>query len=162
MSASSSKGRIQSTFETAIAIGKTSREIHLDAAGVHSELDGIRCSSRPQVVHARFQALRPGVKMERRKLSEVGLVHVDVQALALINECSPLRSHIHNRPLLDFPDGSVNLLQVCRDDVYLLDRAVVINDLILQVLRPQAHVGQVVQKVLVHDYELTTASRRER
>lgn len=45
------------------------------------ELDRIGGRSRAQVVHARLEALLPGIKVHRRELGKGGLGNVDVERL---------------------------------------------------------------------------------
>lgn len=41
--------------------------------------------------------------MQGGELPEVGLVHVDVEALRLVDEAAAVHRHVHERPLLDLP-----------------------------------------------------------
>lgn len=43
--------------------------------------------------------------MQRGQFAKIWLVHVDVQALALMNVAAPVCSHVHYSPLFDLPDS---------------------------------------------------------
>ena len=132
-------------------------ERHLDAAGINSELNGISCSTRSHVVHPSLEPLGPGIEMEGCEFSKVRLVHVYVEALALVNECSSISSHVHNSPLLDLPHSPVNGLQVIRNAINLLDGTIVVDHLVLQFLSPHSHACQVIEQVLIDHHKLATA-----
>lgn len=50
--------------------------------------------------------LRPGMEVQRSKFSEVGLVHMYIQALALIDVAPTINRHINQGPLFDLPNSS--------------------------------------------------------
>ncbi len=51
--------------------------------------------------------LWPCMEMKGCEFSKVGLVHVDVKTLALVNVSSSISSHVNKWPLLDFPHSPV-------------------------------------------------------
>lgn len=71
---------------------------------VDRELDSVRGGARAQVVHARLQALPPGVEVQAGQLAEVGVAHVHVERLRrarpppLTAQASPARRHLCGGP----------------------------------------------------------------
>jgi len=65
-----------------------------------------------QVVHARLEALLPGVEVQGSELAKVGVRHEHVEALALINVCTAVGSHVHQGALLDLPHRLVQALEL--------------------------------------------------
>mmetsp|Transcript_1236 Transcript_1236/g.5472 ORF Transcript_1236/g.5472 Transcript_1236/m.5472 type:complete len:326 (+) Transcript_1236:605-1582(+) len=92
--------------------------------------------------------------MKRRELSAVGVGHVDVEGLGLVDERAAVGGHVHQHALLDLPHRLVDLLEVIRE-VKLLHGAVVLDQVVLERRVPQAHLGEVGQKMVVHDGEFT-------
>ena len=91
--------------------------------------------------------------MQRRQLTAVGVGHVHVERLRLVDEGAAVGGHVHEDALLDLPDRLVDLLEVV-GDVQRLDGAVVGDELVLEAGVPEAHLGEVGEEVLVHDGEL--------
>ena len=87
-------------------LGHLGGTLHLGL--VHGELDGLGGRLGPQVVHPGLQAELPAVKVHRAHLAEVGLGDVHVEGLGLIDEGAPVRGHLQDGLLADFPDLLVN------------------------------------------------------
>lgn len=45
--------------------------------------------------------------MQGSKFAKVGLIHMDVKTLTLVNVASTIYRHVNQSPLLDFPNSSV-------------------------------------------------------
>mmetsp|Transcript_19724 Transcript_19724/g.41632 ORF Transcript_19724/g.41632 Transcript_19724/m.41632 type:complete len:589 (-) Transcript_19724:922-2688(-) len=125
----------------------------LEGLLVHGELDRVRGRPGPQVVHSRLETLLPGVEVEGGHLPEVWIAHVDVEALALVDEGASVRRHVDEGPLLDLPHRLVDGLEVVGNG-HPRHRAVCRDELILEVLVPEPKVDQVTQQVLVDHHEL--------
>ena len=92
--------------------------------------------------------------MHAGELAEVGVLHEDVEALALADVGAPVRGHVDDHLLADLPRGLVQVLEVLRDLGDVLHAAVGADDLVLEVFSPEAELHQVAQQVLVHHHEL--------
>mmetsp|Transcript_1161 Transcript_1161/g.4600 ORF Transcript_1161/g.4600 Transcript_1161/m.4600 type:complete len:635 (-) Transcript_1161:687-2591(-) len=123
-------------------------------AGVDGELHGVGGGARAQVVHARLEALLPGVEVQRGELTRVGIGHVHVERLRLVDERAAVGGHVHQHALLDLPHRLVNRLEVL-GQVQALHGAVVGDEVVLQRGVPQTELGEVVEEVVVHHGELT-------
>lgn len=62
-----------------------------------------------------LEALLPRVEVQRRELAEVGVAHVHIERLALVDVGAAVRRHVNQHALLDLPNSLVQLLQVLRD-----------------------------------------------
>ncbi len=71
-------------------------------------------------IHSSLQALLPRIKVHGCEFGEGSLSHKYIEALALIDERSAIRSHVNKRPLFDFPNSLVDLLQFVRNLFYIL------------------------------------------
>mmetsp|Transcript_8651 Transcript_8651/g.23493 ORF Transcript_8651/g.23493 Transcript_8651/m.23493 type:complete len:441 (+) Transcript_8651:1767-3089(+) len=121
---------------------------------IDREFDGISGSASPQVVHARLESLLPGVEVERRQLAKVGIRHVDVERLGLVDVRAPVGSHVDQDALFDLPDSLVDGLEVVWD--FQLHHGAIRSDhLVLDRGVPQSERRQIVQQVLVDHGELT-------
>ena len=76
--------------------------------------------------------------MGRSELVEGRISHVDVQALRLADEGSPSTGKVDQGLLRDLPHSLVKVLQILRDRSDLLDTAIVSNQLVSDVIIPQA------------------------
>jgi hypothetical protein len=63
---------------------------------VDRELDSLRRRPRAEVIHPRLQPLLPPVEMHARQLTERRALQMNVQALALADEGTPVRSEIQH------------------------------------------------------------------
>lgn len=88
---------------------------------IDGELDSIAGRSRPQVVQASLEALLPPMEVHGGHLCEVGIGHVNVQALRLANVSTTGYCKVDEALLWDLPHGFVELLDVRWDDLDLLD-----------------------------------------
>mmetsp|Transcript_39014 Transcript_39014/g.91260 ORF Transcript_39014/g.91260 Transcript_39014/m.91260 type:complete len:642 (+) Transcript_39014:465-2390(+) len=92
--------------------------------------------------------------MHRRELGVVGVRHEDVEALALVDESAAVGGHVDQRAHLQLPAGLVERLEIVGDLRDVLDRTIVRDDLVADVVCPQALLHEVAQQVLVDDGEL--------
>lgn len=61
-------------------------------------------ASRLQIISPRsLLYLGPSIKVQGSEFAEIGLIHVDIQALTLIYVTPTVNSHVNQRPLLDLP-----------------------------------------------------------
>ena len=74
----------------------------------------------------------------------------------LVNVRSSIGGHVDDGLLRDLPDRLVDLLEVVGDAINLLDRTVVRNQVVLEVLIPQTQLEKVLEEVLVHELELAS------
>eukprot|EP00983_Pelagomonas_calceolata_P106986 1159294-Pelagomonas_calceolata.AAC.3 len=135
----------------------SSRGVSREAAA--SLLLNLPCA---QVVHARLQPLLPGVEVQGGELAKVGVRHEHIEALALVDVGTTVRSHVHQGALLDLPHSLVQSLQVVWN-VQVLDAAIgchLRRGMVhmaykcMRGVRVQAQAVQVMQQVLVDDGEL--------
>ena len=89
---------------------------------IDRELNSAGGGSRAQVVHARLEALLPGVEMHAAHLAEVRLGDEDVERLRLVDERTAGSGHVDESLLGDFPDRLVEILQLGRNLINLLSR----------------------------------------
>jgi hypothetical protein len=54
----------------------------------------------------------------------------------------------------------VNCFQIIWDLGDLLDRAILVDNIVFQNRRPDTHLGQIMEEMLVHYNKLTTAKRK--
>lgn len=54
----------------------------------------------------------PGIEVEGCELAKVGVRHVHIEGLALINEGSTVSCHVHQDTLLDLPHSLIQRLQI--------------------------------------------------
>lgn len=57
----------------------------------------------------------PGMEVQGGELPKVGIGHVHVEALRLVDEGPPVRRHVHQLALLDLPHRLVKRLELFRD-----------------------------------------------
>jgi hypothetical protein len=62
-----------------------------------------------------LEAFLPCVEVQGRELAKVGVAHVDVEGLGLVDEGTAVCRHVHQHALLDLPDGLVQVLEVVGD-----------------------------------------------
>src|SRR5579871_1438608 len=78
---------------------------------------------------------------------------MDVERLRLIDESTPISSHIYNRLLTQLPNGFVHSLQLLRDIWNVLNRSVIRNNTILHIITPKAQINKITQQPRIHDLE---------
>uniref|UniRef100_A0A0A9GXF9 Uncharacterized protein n=1 Tax=Arundo donax TaxID=35708 RepID=A0A0A9GXF9_ARUDO len=66
-----------------------------------------------------------------------------------------MNGHVNNSFLLDLPNSFVNCFQIIWDLSNLLDRTILIDYLVFQNRRPNTHLSQIMEKMLVHYDKLT-------
>lgn len=120
----------------------------------HRKLDGVHRSFGAQVVHARFQALLPGVEVHGRELAEIGIFYKQVHALALANVRAPVGGHVYDGLLAQFPHRAVQHFDVLGYAGYVLHRTIGGHQAVFHLFVPQAQSDEVFQQVFVHDDEL--------
>jgi hypothetical protein len=104
----------------------------------HRELDGVGGGFGAQVVHAGFEAALPAVEVHAGELAEVGVLHVQVQALALADVGTPVGGHVDDGALRNLPHRLVQVLDVLRHAGDALHRAIGRDDVLLHLLVPEA------------------------
>mmetsp|Transcript_29694 Transcript_29694/g.97086 ORF Transcript_29694/g.97086 Transcript_29694/m.97086 type:complete len:755 (-) Transcript_29694:490-2754(-) len=92
--------------------------------------------------------------MHGRELARVRVRDVEVQGLGLADERAAVRGHVEDALLLDLPRRLVERLEVVGDGRDALDGALVGDDLVPDLRRPQAPRDEVLEEVLVDDGEL--------
>ena len=85
----------------------------------------------------------------------VGIDHVDVQGLALIDVSASVSGHVKNVALLDFPRGLVEVPNVFRNSVDALDGTFVAEDVVLHLEAPHVFGDEVANQVFVQHHEFT-------
>ena len=139
---------------TSGAVQSSTFGVRLEHFGIDRKLDGVRCRLGAQIVHARLQTLVPRVKVHRRQFAVVGVLHVDVERLRLINKRAAVRRHVNQVLLTYLPHGPIQILDVLRNLVDALHGAIVRNQLVFQTGRPNAQLDQVRQQVPRHTHKL--------
>mmetsp|Transcript_14943 Transcript_14943/g.44735 ORF Transcript_14943/g.44735 Transcript_14943/m.44735 type:complete len:376 (+) Transcript_14943:584-1711(+) len=91
--------------------------------------------------------------MHRRELRVRRLGHEDVEALRLVDERAAVGRHVDERTHLHLPRRAVERLEVGRDLRDALHRAIVGDDLIPDLGRPEITAHQIAQQVLVDNGE---------
>mmetsp|Transcript_18028 Transcript_18028/g.43391 ORF Transcript_18028/g.43391 Transcript_18028/m.43391 type:complete len:321 (+) Transcript_18028:185-1147(+) len=127
----------------------------LEGGRVDGEFDGVGGALCAEVVHAGLEALPPSVEVHRGELPVGGVAHVDVQTLRLVYEGAPVCRHVDDGALGDLPHRLVQRLQLVGYLFYLLDGSVACDELLLDVVVPQAQVDQVAQQVGIHYHKLS-------
>ncbi|GIX65122.1 signal peptide containing protein [Babesia caballi] len=135
---------------------KNREERFFSSIGVNRKLNCVSSRLRAQVVDAGLQPLLPPVEMHAGELAERRLLEVDVERLRLVDEDATVRRHVDDVLLLDLPDGLVEVLDVLRNALNVLEGTVVGDELLLHVLVPETQVHQVAEQVRVDDEELAT------
>lgn len=103
-----------------------------------------------------FQSLFPSVEVHRSHNCVIRLLDMDIQGLALVDECTTICGHVQYYFLLYFPDSLVDFLDGIGNARNVLDRAKVGNDLVFHNIIPQAEIGEVIYEMLVDNKELAT------
>ena len=79
------------------------------------------------------------------------LCHKEVQTLTLTDEGSSIRRHVQKGPLFDFPGRLEERLSSLRDHGNALNRSILHNNLILQILVPESQFEKVPNQMLVEN-----------
>jgi len=122
---------------------------------VDGELDGAGGGLGAQVIHSSLEAALPGVEMQSVQLRCGGLVDVQIEALALIDERATVRRHVDDGALADLPHRLVEVLDVVGDALDVLDRTVVGNDHISHLRIPKAKRDKIFDQILVDHREIS-------
>lgn len=80
---------------------------------------------------------------------------MDVQTLALADECTAVSSHINDFLLRDLPDCLVDSLDLVRDVRDVLHGSVVRDDQVTHLLVPKTKFDQVLQQPRAYNLEFT-------
>ncbi len=123
---------------------------------VDGELDRGGGGHGAEVVHAGLEAELPAGEVHAGDLAHGRLLEVDVERLRLVDEGAAVRRHLHDGALGNLPDRFVECFDVAGDVGDVLDGAAVGDDSILHVVRPEAHVDQVLEQPRVDDLELAS------
>ena len=125
--------------------GLVADELHSgpDLLLIHREFNSIRRRTRAEVIHARLQALLPSIKVHRGQFRSIGLGHEDIEGLGLVDEGATVGGHVDERPLFNLPYGLVKLLELGRNLRNALNASVFGDNVVFNVLRPQAKSHQV-------------------
>ena len=92
--------------------------------------------------------------MHGRHLAERRLGQVDVERLALVDVGAAVSRHVDEIFLWYLPHCAVEALEVVGYRVDILHGAVLRNDLVLELVAPQAAIGQVLEQVLIDNLEV--------
>ena len=66
---------------------------------INRELNSLRRWPRAEIIHSRLQSLLPPIEMHTRQLTESWALQMNIQALALADEGTSIRSEIQHRLL---------------------------------------------------------------
>ena len=102
-----------------------------------------------QIIDARFQPLRPTIKMHRCERIISRVLYPQIQALALANKGPSIRRHINNMAHRDFPHRLVSLFHLLRQIINMLNTALVRNDVVFELRVPQTHINQLAHQIFV-------------
>ena len=130
------------------------RESILNFSFINSKLDGLGGWFGSEIIHPRLEATLPSEEVHGTHLAKVGFRNVDVQGLRLVNEGSSVSSLFDDSLLGYLPDCLVELLDMIRNDGDVLDTPIEGDNLVLEVISPDAKLHQVLEKMLVDDLEL--------
>jgi len=83
---------------------------------------------------------------------------MDIKTLTLINKRTSSTSKVQNRFLTNFPGSSINLLDIIRNTLDLLDTSIVGHNLVSDILIPNVQFHQIFDQMFVHANELTGQS----
>ena len=81
---------------------------------------------------------------------------MNIQTLALANECTTIGSQVDNFLLTYFPNSLIDSLRVIGNGRDILDRTIVSDDHILHVVIPETAVDEFAQKPWADDLELAS------
>ena len=73
---------------------------------------GSRLRLAPQIIHARLETRFPRVHVHGGEFGQSGILHEEIHALTLIDKDTPVRRHIYDDLLTDFPYCLVEILDV--------------------------------------------------
>ena len=93
--------------------------------------------------------------MHRGQLGHGSTLHKQVERLWLIDKITTLARHVDDVFHAQFPCGFIQLFDIVRDIVELLNRAIGTHQFLLEIFIPETQVDEVFQQVFVHDYKLT-------
>ena len=128
----------------------------LQQAVIDRELQRLCGGPRPEIVHARLQALLPAVEVHARELAHCWCLEVDVEGLGLANVRATIRREVDNLLLRDLPDGLVDRLDLRGDVGNVLDRSVMSDDEVLHVIVPETEINELAQEPWADDLELAS------
>ena len=92
--------------------------------------------------------------MHRGDLGGVGVHHVDVERLALVDVSTTVGCHVEDVALLDFPGGLVEVSDVLRNAVNALNGTLMAEDIVFHFQTPHVFSDEVAHEVLVQHNEL--------
>ena len=122
--------------------------------GLNGELLRLVPRFATQIIHARLQPLGPGVKVHGRQRRVVRVLHPQVHALALANECAPVCRHVNHVLHRNLPYRAVLAFQVFAQATDVLHAALIGHDVVFDGLVPQSHRLQIRNQMPVHQNEL--------
>ncbi len=94
--------------------------------------------------------------MHARQLRRGWLLHEQIQALTLINETTPVASHVDENFLRQLPDRFEQVADILGYLGQTLDRAPVADNLILEFARPNAQLFQFLNQMFIDHHKLAS------